>query len=176
MTNILYICSANMGRSPALAAYTNMLADEYGIDIEADSAGSNPNALKPGRSYGTKVRERLKSEGFPEISSGRTKMFDPDEHGERADIILAADEANKSRVEKLLGYKIRTVGKYVDLVEPDIIDAHDSRRNKDDGPVEYKDGIMKDTPEAYDMMFNEIHMIAEKVVKKVGSNIIVTRI
>lgn len=44
-TKILYVCTANRGRSPMLAAYTNNFARKMNIDVRAESSGTKKNVI-----------------------------------------------------------------------------------------------------------------------------------
>ena len=86
---ILAVCLGNICRSPAGAAAIREAADQYGVDVEVDSAGTgtwhigdppNPEAIAAGERVGLDV-------------TGRARMVNSADF-DRFDIIVAMDRSN----------------------------------------------------------------------------------
>jgi len=157
--NIFYLCSGNKCRSRLLSAYTSLFSGDYGLDIETDSAGVdagdiyrwvNSDLPSGSRQARRVIGEQLDEWGIEgevlqkvdDIFSQRVKLFDPEEHGQWADLILTATRNQKimarrmvrntypvfSRERRRTLRKIRTVKEYGRLDgDPDILDYINAR-------------------------------------------------
>lgn len=72
---ILIVCHSNQGRSIALAASLNRLADMLGIPLTADSAGVAYSAIKRKRCIPLFVRRALRDLAVPEPPADRRPRY-----------------------------------------------------------------------------------------------------
>lgn len=167
VNNVMYVCSSNRGRSPALAEYTFHYMPEYGLYLTIDSAGARRESvekhLRTDPKANPQIRQTLTQQGIERIEAHRTKSFEPDVHGPWSDLILTADKANADRVLKALPggiKKIYTARDFAGLEGSDIADAH----YRPGGSKMYRDGIPKSSPEAWKLMAQECAEVSRAVL------------
>lgn len=106
---VLFVCTANLCRSPMAAAVFNELADEAGLPFEAGSAGVS---AREGYDMAPYAREALGEIGVgAEGHSSRRiakRMLD------EADLVLAMGDRHAAEVRRVIGAseKIHLLGKY----------------------------------------------------------------
>jgi protein-tyrosine phosphatase len=110
LKKVLFICTANVCRSPMAEAMFNALAEDRGLDFRAQSAGVA--ALK-GRPMAPNARTALEEIGvYAEDRGGRqvsARML------EEADLVLAMSPWHIAELRRLLGdsFRTRTLPEYV---------------------------------------------------------------
>ncbi len=86
--NILFICLANLNRSPRAAEVFQKLANQKGLDVEVQSAGTNT-------SFGRKADPELLLRGYgvKSVTQLTNEML------EKADIVVALDSEIRKEIE-----------------------------------------------------------------------------
>lgn len=98
MKRVLFVCTANVCRSPMAEAILNALAEENDIPLRAESAGV---AALVGREIAPNTAAALRELGiYPE--EHRARQLDPTMVAD-ADLVLAMGPSHVARVGRLLG-------------------------------------------------------------------------
>ncbi len=90
MKKILFVCLGNICRSPAAEGVFTTLANQAGLDVEADSAGTA--GWHRGEPADARMRAHAQKRGYRLDS--RARQFDPSVDFEKFDLILAMDNQN----------------------------------------------------------------------------------
>lgn len=91
---ILFVCTGNICRSPSAESVLRAVAEERGLDVRVDSAGTKDwNAGAPADSRATAALERR---GFP-ATAGVARKFTPEDF-EHFDLVVATNESNRLRL------------------------------------------------------------------------------
>lgn len=111
---VLFVCMGNICRSPAGEAVMQRYADEFGVDVEVESAGTHDYHV--GEQADNRMQAAAEARGYE--LSGRGRQVTPaDLDPSRFDLVLAMDTKNHSiLLEMAKGAKshIRLFGDYLD--------------------------------------------------------------
>ena len=88
---ICFVCSGNICRSPTAEAVLRTLADETGLDVQVDSAGTG--GWHAGDDMDERSRATLESAGY-RFDRHRAKQFTPAHFAER-DLVVALDAGHR---------------------------------------------------------------------------------
>ena len=111
---VLFVCMGNICRSPAGEAVMQRFAEEFGTDVEVDSAGTHDYHV--GEPADQRMREAAEGRGYELTGKGRQVKpsdLDPD----RFDLVLAMDTQNHALLLEMAGGSkthIRLFGDYLD--------------------------------------------------------------
>ncbi|MFZ4289622.1 low molecular weight protein-tyrosine-phosphatase [Variovorax sp. HJSM1_2] len=97
MRNILIVCTANICRSPMAEIVANHKAQQRGLRLHFDSAGTH--AAKGLAQPDSRAKTVLEKRGY-KIKKGRSRKIDPKDF-ERFDLILAMDRTHLDTLQKL---------------------------------------------------------------------------
>ncbi len=111
---VLIVCMGNICRSPAGEAVMQRYAEEFGVDVDVDSAGTHDYHV--GERADERMNEAAESRGYELTSRGR-QVTQADLDPNQFDLVLAMDTENHSiLLEIAKGPKthIRLFGDYLD--------------------------------------------------------------
>jgi protein-tyrosine phosphatase len=99
MTQVLFVCTANICRSPMALVVATKLAKESGLsaNFKFDSAGTH--AEKGRKRTDTRVESVLLSRHYPS-AKGKTRRISLDDF-ESCDLIVAMDQSNLAALQKI---------------------------------------------------------------------------
>ena len=95
---ILCVCMGNICRSPAAEAVMRRFAEEFGLDIEVDSAGTHDYHV--GEPADPRMKRAAEMRGYELTSRGR-KVTEADLDGKTYDLVLAMDQENYRLLQEL---------------------------------------------------------------------------
>jgi len=95
---ILCVCMGNICRSPAAEAVMRRFAEEFGLDIEVDSAGTHDYHV--GEPADPRMKRAAEMRGYELTSRGR-KVSEADLDGKTYDLVLAMDQENYRLLQEL---------------------------------------------------------------------------
>ena len=113
-TKVLFVCMGNICRSPAGEAVMKRFAEEFGLDVEIDSAATHDFHI--GKPADPRMNRAAEARGYELTSRGR-QVRPEDLLPERFDLVLAMDAQNHSDLLAMApGNKshIRMFGDYLD--------------------------------------------------------------
>ena len=90
---VLFVCMGNICRSPAGEAVMKRFAEEFGVDVAVDSAGTH--GYHVGEPPDPRMVEAAEGRGY-ELNSTARKVTLSDLESGRFDLILAMDAENHS--------------------------------------------------------------------------------
>lgn len=128
---VLFVCMGNICRSPAGEAVMQRFAEEFGADVEVDSAGTHDYHV--GEPADPRMLEAAEARGYELTSKGR-QIKPGDLDPERFDLVLAMDAQNHALLLELAGESkthIRLFGDYLDDEWPN--DVPDPYYGEEDG-------------------------------------------
>lgn len=96
-TSILLVCLGNICRSPTAHAVLQQMAQQQGINLTIDSAGTGDWHI--GHTPDERAMNAAKSRGY-DLSQLRARQVEPDDFY-RYDLILAMDRSNLKNLKKL---------------------------------------------------------------------------
>lgn len=111
---VLFVCMGNICRSPAGEAVMRRFAEEFGVDVEIDSAGTH--GYHVGESADRRMMAAAEARGYELTSRGR-KVTKQDLEEENFDLVLAMDSDNHAMLQELAGglkTHIRMFSDYLD--------------------------------------------------------------
>ncbi len=129
--NVLFVCMGNICRSPAGESVMRRFAEEFGVDVEVDSAGTHDYHV--GELADKRMRTAAESRGYELTSRGR-QVTTADLAPGRFDLVLAMDKENHALLMELApGSKthIRLFSDYLDDTWPN--DVPDPYYGEQDG-------------------------------------------
>tara|TARA_R110002049_G_scaffold72490_6_gene187331 strand:+ start:4001 stop:4498 length:498 start_codon:yes stop_codon:yes gene_type:complete len=88
---ILFVCMGNICRSPAAEAVMKRFAEEFGVDVDVDSAGTH--GYHVGEQADSRMQLAAEARGYELMSRGRQVTKD-DLDGTTFDLVLAMDREN----------------------------------------------------------------------------------
>ncbi|MDA8743674.1 low molecular weight phosphotyrosine protein phosphatase [Rubripirellula amarantea] len=150
---VLFVCMGNICRSPAGEAVMQRFADEFGADVEVDSAGTH--GYHVGERADVRMRTASESRGY-ELKSIARKVEPSDLQRERFDLVLAMDSENHAiLVEMAGGIKphIRMFSDYLDDTWP--TDVPDPYYGEEDGFGEVLDMLEEGCPVILETLIGE---------------------
>jgi protein-tyrosine phosphatase len=122
---VLFVCMGNICRSPAGEAVMQRFAEEFGVDVEVDSAGTHDYHV--GELADKRMNSAAEMRGYELLSRGR-QVTPADLDPSRFDLVLAMDRENHALLlEMTSGPKshIRLFGDYLDdQWPPDVPDPY----------------------------------------------------
>ena len=111
---VLFICMGNICRSPAGEAVMKRFAEEFGVDVEVDSAGTHDYHV--GKSPDPRMLTAAEARGYELTSRGRHVQLD-DLDPAKYDLVLAMDAQNHAILTEMVSgtpTHIRLFGDYLD--------------------------------------------------------------
>lgn len=177
---ILVVCSANKGRSPALAAQLKEQLRLQGItDVEIDSAGVNVDKIKQLQREGkvganATIKRVMTRTGTPQIGEHKAKPVTA-KLAARATVILALDGEVRETLLKMFpreSHKIHTARGFVSGKETE----HARRMQDVEDPIspwgksagkEYRGKAAKESPKAFYLMTNEARRLAVGALSRI---------
>ena len=127
---VLFVCMGNICRSPAGEAVMRRFAEEFGVDVDVDSAGTH--GYHVGEPADARMTAAAEARGYELTSRGR-KVTKEDLEG-RFELVLAMDSENHAILQELAGglkTHIRMFSDYLDENWPH--DVPDPYYGEDDG-------------------------------------------
>ncbi|MDG2222569.1 MAG: low molecular weight phosphotyrosine protein phosphatase [Rubripirellula sp.] len=114
MKRVLFVCMGNICRSPAGESVMQRFAEEFGVDVDVDSAGTH--GYHAGESPDQRMSEAAEARGY-ELNSVARKVTKSDLEPEKFDLVLAMDAENHAVLVELAGgvrNHIRMFSDYLD--------------------------------------------------------------
>jgi protein-tyrosine phosphatase len=111
---VLFVCMGNICRSPAGEAVMKRFAEEFGVDVDVDSAGTH--GYHVGERADARMQTVAESRGYELTSRGR-KLTVEDLDPDRFDLVLAMDSENHAILHEMAGgtkTHIRMFSDYLD--------------------------------------------------------------
>ncbi len=111
---VLFVCMGNICRSAAAEAVMKRFAEEFGLDMEVDSAGTHDYHI--GKLADPRMRSAAEARGYELTSRARQVTADDLKPG-RFDLVLAMDAQNHAALMALApgnGLHIRMFSDYLD--------------------------------------------------------------
>jgi protein-tyrosine phosphatase len=127
---VLFVCMGNICRSPAGEAVMRRFAEEFGVDVDVDSAGTH--GYHVGEPADVRMKVAAEARGYELTSRGR--KVTKDDLQDRFDLVLAMDSENHAILQELAGglkTHIRLFSDYLDENWPH--DVPDPYYGEDDG-------------------------------------------
>jgi protein-tyrosine phosphatase len=100
MKKVLFVCMGNICRSPAGEAVMQRFAEEFGVDVDVDSAGTHDYHI--GKPADARMREAAEARGYELHSRGRQVTVE-DLNPNRFDLVLAMDSQNHAILQEMAG-------------------------------------------------------------------------
>ena len=128
---VLFVCMGNICRSPAGEAVMKRFSEEFGVDVEVDSAGTH--GYHVGEPPDARMRAAAEARGY-ELDSRARKVTKDDLQEGRFDLVLAMDAQNYAGLQELADQPnthIRMFSDYLDDNWPN--DVPDPYYGEDDG-------------------------------------------
>ncbi|MFK8111430.1 MAG: low molecular weight protein-tyrosine-phosphatase [Rubripirellula sp.] len=116
---VLFVCMGNICRSPAGEAVMRRFAEEFGVDVDVDSAGTH--GYHVGEPADARMNSAAEDRGYELTSRGR-QVTAVDLDPGRFDLVLAMDTENHAILQELAGGvkpHIRMFGDYLGEEWPD---------------------------------------------------------
>ncbi|MEM1069336.1 MAG: low molecular weight protein-tyrosine-phosphatase [Planctomycetota bacterium] len=111
---VLFVCMGNICRSPAGEAVMQRFAEEFGVDVDVDSAGTH--GYHVGESADQRMIQAAEARGY-ELTSKARKVVASDLETDRFDLVLAMDAENHAILVQMAGgmqSHIRMFSDYLD--------------------------------------------------------------
>ena len=111
---VLFVCMGNICRSPAAEAVMKRFAEEFGLDVDVDSAGTHDYHI--GKRADARMLKAAEARGYELTSRGR-QVTQKDLADGVFDLVLAMDNANYEHLTALAGrptLHIRVFSDYLD--------------------------------------------------------------
>lgn len=111
---VLFVCMGNICRSPAGEAVMQRFAEEFGVDVDVDSAGTHDYHI--GKPADQRMQTAAEARGYELTSRGR-QVTAADLDPSRYDLVLAMDTANHAALLQMAGgvkTHIRMFSDYLD--------------------------------------------------------------
>jgi protein-tyrosine phosphatase len=141
---VLFVCMGNICRSPAAESVMKRFAEEFGANVDVDSAGTHDYHV--GERADPRMRSAAEARGYELTSIARQVTKQDLEKGE-FDLVLAMDNANYKLLNELAGGPqdhIRIFSDYLDDTWPN--DVPDPYYGEDDGFTEVLDMLEEGCP------------------------------
>ncbi|WP_182868080.1 low molecular weight protein-tyrosine-phosphatase [Stieleria mannarensis] len=141
---VLFVCMGNICRSPAAEAVMKRFAEEFGLDVEVDSAGTHDYHI--GKSADPRMLKAAEARGYELTSRGR-QVTQADLDDGAFDLVLAMDNANYQDLTALAGRPtshIRVFSDYLDDNWPN--DVPDPYYGEEEGFDEVLDMLEEGCP------------------------------
>lgn len=95
---VLFVCMGNICRSPAAEAVMKRFSEEFGVDVEVDSAGTHDYHI--GKRADKRMLAAAEARGYELTSRGRQVTKD-DLTQDKFDLVLAMDQENYTMLQTL---------------------------------------------------------------------------
>ena len=141
---ILFVCMGNICRSPAAEAVMKRFAEEFGVDVDVDSAGTHGYHI--GEKADVRMIRAAESRGYELTSRGR-QVTKKDLDGKTFDLVLAMDHENYHVMQELApqpNSHIRIFSDYLDDAWPN--DVPDPYYGEQEGFDEVLDMLEEGCP------------------------------
>ena len=128
---VLFVCMGNICRSPAAEAVMQRFAEEFGVDVEVDSAGTHDYHV--GEPADQRMQSAAEARGYELNSRGR-QVTRQDLNPAQFDLVLAMDQENYQGLQALAespNTHIRIFSDYLDDNWPN--DVPDPYYGEEDG-------------------------------------------
>lgn len=100
MKKVLFVCMGNICRSPAGESVMQRFAEEFGVDVDVDSAGTHDYHI--GKRADARMREAAEARGYELESRGRQVTVE-DLDPSNFDLVLAMDSQNHAILQQMAG-------------------------------------------------------------------------
>ncbi|QDV46500.1 Low molecular weight protein-tyrosine-phosphatase YfkJ [Stieleria neptunia] len=141
---VLFVCMGNICRSPAAEAVMKRFAEEFGLDVDVDSAGTHDYHI--GKRADARMLKAAEARGYELTSRGR-QVTQEDLADGVFDLVLAMDNANYELLTALAGrptQHIRVFSDYLDDNWPN--DVPDPYYGEEEGFDEVLDMLEEGCP------------------------------
>jgi len=151
MKKILFVCLGNICRSPLAEGVFSHLADQKGLDVQVDSAGTS--AFHIGEAPDHRMRQTALKNGISLTS--RSRQILPQD-GQEFDYIFAMDQSNYRDILRILGPSVTAQVALFRDFDPAI-------EGKADVPDPYYGGL-QGFEEVYQIVYRTCEAIQERLI------------